>query len=618
MSRPTGIPLREQRYRLPPKPPVLGLSLCVPINVHWRIVIVTHSTQPASLPNLPKLSVVTVSFRDPIGLKVTRASVLAQDYPGELEHIIIDGGSGDEVVEWLSAQDSSLVWVSEPDGGIYDAMNKGAALASGDVLWFMNSADAFSGPDVAAHAMGLLDSPRTQWVLGKSHWINPTTGEIDSIHGPARYSRLRHMMGQQVVPHQASAVGIELFRAVGGYRTDIGIAADQIFMVECASQVAPQVSPRVLCDFDITGVGSKQTRAQHFAGTRQSRRKAGVTFTGSQLLDDGLSYGLQVIDPLWYRIGHIRRVLRNCHIPAPHHPPLAQHEVTVVSVVIPTHHRDDKLQQALSSVAAQTMTVSEVIVVDDTGRETPRNIVDAAAACGLPARYIDATYMTTRGPGASRNLGAAEASGQAIAFLDDDDRWLPEYLEQAIQLLNEGAHISVTWSDRERDGRTYTGSRISPNRDLYSSARYWGHGLSGSNIVVRTEAFQDVGGFDQHMWSREDYDFFVRILDANYSYAINPTVKVIQSADGEGHLAGKSLRAASSIPRYLDKHGEKMSWSQKRSARRFYHAMSCGRDNTPVKRVYHRAMMVLYSNHADLWMMTIGRLTGTSPARLDG
>ena len=618
MSSPTDVLFRELRYRLLPKPPVLGLSLRVPINVHWRIAIVTHSTQPASLPNLPKLSVVTVSFRDPIGLKVTRASVLAQDYPGELEHIIIDGGSGDEVVEWLSAQDSSLVWVSEPDGGIYDAMNKGAALASGDVLWFMNSADAFSGPDVAAHAMGLLDSPRTQWVLGKSHWINPTTGKIDSVHGPARYSRLRHMMGQQVVPHQASAVGIELFRTVGGYRTDIGIAADQIFMVECASQVAPQVSPRVLCDFDITGVGSKQTRAQHFAGTRQSRRKAGVTFTGSQLLDDGLSYGLQVIDPLWHQLGVLHKKLRpprKDRTVRPHSP--VTRSFDRVSVVIPTHNRDEKLAAGLAALQAQGSLVHEVIVVDDTGSDTTRQVVEAARPT-VPTIYIDASTMPKRGPSASRNRGAAEVSTEVIAFVDDDDTWDPGYLEKALGLINDGADIAITWSRRMRNGKEYRGSLFDITKDHYTGYRFWSYGVTGSNIVLAAEAFHAVGGFDDDLWNREDQDLFVRLLNASFRYSVNPEIMVTQSADGASHLAGKSLRAAQSTLRYIEKHSSEFDAKQRRAAQRHYHAMSSGKVNTVPQRIYHRIMMVLNSNTDELKMMTIGRLTGARPARLIG
>lgn len=87
-----------------------------------------------------KLSIITVCYNSVATLRDTIESVLAQDYP-QIEHIIVDGGSTDGTLglieEYASKADSKIVrWISEPDQGIYDAMNKGVQLASGDVIGF--------------------------------------------------------------------------------------------------------------------------------------------------------------------------------------------------------------------------------------------------------------------------------------------------------------------------------------------------------------------------------------------------------------------------------------------------------------------------------------------------
>lgn len=87
------------------------------------------------------VSIITINYNDLAGLKKTMSSVLEQSY-AELEYVVIDGGSTDGSKEYIECYQESLAyWVSEPDSGIYDAMNKGIDQASGDYLLFMNSGD---------------------------------------------------------------------------------------------------------------------------------------------------------------------------------------------------------------------------------------------------------------------------------------------------------------------------------------------------------------------------------------------------------------------------------------------------------------------------------------------
>ena len=95
-----------------------------------------------------KISVVTVCYNSVDSIEETMLSVLNQTY-SDVEYIIIDGGSTDGTVDIIKKYADRLVyWVSEPDKGIYDAMNKGIAAATGDYINFMNSGDRFASTNV--------------------------------------------------------------------------------------------------------------------------------------------------------------------------------------------------------------------------------------------------------------------------------------------------------------------------------------------------------------------------------------------------------------------------------------------------------------------------------------
>ena len=88
-----------------------------------------------------RISIITVVFNDPEGLEKTILNVAGQTW-GEIDHIVIDGASNDNTIDVIKRhQDKLSYWISEPDKGLYDAMNKGLKVAEGDYVWFMNAGD---------------------------------------------------------------------------------------------------------------------------------------------------------------------------------------------------------------------------------------------------------------------------------------------------------------------------------------------------------------------------------------------------------------------------------------------------------------------------------------------
>lgn len=124
-----------------------------------------------------KLSIVTINYNNAEGLERTLNSVLAQTYC-DIEHIIVDGGSSDESIEVIrdyvskvnseEVRGKSVVWSSEPDKGIYNAMNRGIKRATGDYIQILNSGDILAADDVTERMMAVLAQVNSEELRVKS------------------------------------------------------------------------------------------------------------------------------------------------------------------------------------------------------------------------------------------------------------------------------------------------------------------------------------------------------------------------------------------------------------------------------------------------------------------
>lgn len=148
-----------------------------------------------------KISVVTVCYNSVDTIEETMLSVLNQTYPN-IEYIIIDGGSTDGTVDIINKYSDRLAyWVSEPDKGIYDAMNKGIAVATGDYINFMNAGDEFVDPYVVEAISSYLPDNLTAVVYGNSVSYD---GETYVERKP---SQLKQMSIHGCFCHQAAFIG---------------------------------------------------------------------------------------------------------------------------------------------------------------------------------------------------------------------------------------------------------------------------------------------------------------------------------------------------------------------------------------------------------------------------
>ncbi|MDW8002923.1 MAG: glycosyltransferase family 2 protein [Deltaproteobacteria bacterium] len=171
-----------------------------------------------------KVSVITVVLNN--FEKVERAikSVKGQTYE-DLEYIVIDGGSTDGTVDVIKKYGGFISkWVSEPDGGIYDAFNKGIRLSTGDVVGFLGSDDFYAEATVIEKVVGRFKESGADGVYGDLLYVN-REGRIIRYWRGGKYRRELIQRGW-MPPHPTLFLKNELYRTYGLYRTDMRVSAD--------------------------------------------------------------------------------------------------------------------------------------------------------------------------------------------------------------------------------------------------------------------------------------------------------------------------------------------------------------------------------------------------------
>lgn len=172
-----------------------------------------------------KLSIITINYNNLQGLKKTMASVINQTWR-EFEYIVIDGGSTDGSAAYIESQSGKIdYWVSEPDTGIYSAMNKGITKATGEYLLFLNSGDHFYSDTVLQENKSHLK--KYDLIYFNIQNIGDNFSKIISYPDTLRFSDL--FFG--ILSHQSTFFKRELFDEIGLYDENLKIVSDWKFMI---------------------------------------------------------------------------------------------------------------------------------------------------------------------------------------------------------------------------------------------------------------------------------------------------------------------------------------------------------------------------------------------------
>lgn len=165
------------------------------------------------------ISIITINYNNLTGLKKTVESVLCQSYKS-VEYIIIDGGSTDGSLDYIKINyDKINYWVSESDDGVYQAMNKGLNIASGEYVIFMNSGDVFYNKHVLLDFINL--NPNCDLVYGLSRW-----SKTGLYWNPPRGIKLKDTLAKVLLPHQATFYKTSQLKKNNGFKEEFSIVSD--------------------------------------------------------------------------------------------------------------------------------------------------------------------------------------------------------------------------------------------------------------------------------------------------------------------------------------------------------------------------------------------------------
>jgi glycosyltransferase involved in cell wall biosynthesis len=229
---------------------------------------------------LPSITVVTACLNAAGTIEETLASVRAQAYAGELEHVVVDGGSTDGTVEILERADG-IRFVSEPDRGLSHAMNKGIAMAKGDVIGDLNADDVYEPGAVQAVGEAIAARPSVEWVTGLCRIVDGQGREIRRAvtaykNALVRRYSLALYLTHNFVSAPATFVRREALLAVGGFDERYRVSVDYDVWLKLARRGDPLVLDRYLAAFRmVEGTLSMSSYETQFREHAEQARRHG-------------------------------------------------------------------------------------------------------------------------------------------------------------------------------------------------------------------------------------------------------------------------------------------------------------------------------------------------------
>jgi glycosyltransferase involved in cell wall biosynthesis len=200
-----------------------------------------------------RVSVITPSYNSATFIERTIESVLAQRGEFDLEYLVVDGGSRDGTVDILERYEGRLQFVSQPDGGQVDAINKGMRWARGEVLAWLNSDDVYA-PGAVQHVVRALRETGARWCFGECVIIDEADRPIRSAISrykswvSRRYSR-RRLLGRNFIPQPAVFFRRDLLEQTGPLDESLPHAMDYDLWLRFSNVAKPVFIPRPLAAF---------------------------------------------------------------------------------------------------------------------------------------------------------------------------------------------------------------------------------------------------------------------------------------------------------------------------------------------------------------------------------
>ena len=208
------------------------------------------------------VTVVTVVYNNVKHVRDAILSVISQEYP-HIQHVVIDGGSTDNTVEIIQEYSSQIsVFLSEPDKGMYDALNKGIARSCGDIVGFLHSDDLFRDPNVLENIVTAFNDPEVDVAYGDLNYVSASDPNRVIRRWRSGSFSPRKLAWGWMPPHPTLFLRRSLYEQIGGFNTRYRIAADydHILRVFSRQNLKSEYIPQVLVKMRVGGLSNRSFR----------------------------------------------------------------------------------------------------------------------------------------------------------------------------------------------------------------------------------------------------------------------------------------------------------------------------------------------------------------------
>ncbi len=228
-----------------------------------------------------KVSIITVTFNSATTVRDTIESVINQDY-SDIEYLIIDGCSSDDTLEIVNGYKNRIAKIiSEPDEGMYDALNKGISMATGDIVAILNSDDFYTDKSVISAVVSTLEESGADSCYGDLVYVDAAdTSKVVRRWKSGEFSKNKFYQGW-MPPHPGFFVRKFVYDSLGAFNLNLGSAADYELMLRflLKNNVSTVYIPRVLVKMRIGGMsnGSIKNRLRANYYDRKAWRVNGIS-----------------------------------------------------------------------------------------------------------------------------------------------------------------------------------------------------------------------------------------------------------------------------------------------------------------------------------------------------
>lgn len=225
----------------------------------------------------------------------------------------------------------------------------------------------------------------------------------------------------------------------------------------------------------------------------------------------------------------------------------------LISVIVPTYNRAHIISRAIRSIFSQGYDYIEVIIVDDASSDNTEEVVKAFQKDNIIYRRLS----NNSGASAARNEGINIAKGDFIAFLDSDDEWLSDMINRQLAIFKNNPTIDASFTAFIRhygNNPEYIAPTKKNNNKKMLESLLRNNFITAQTLMLKRACINELGGFDESLSHREDWDLGIRLISSKKFYFIDQPLAVVYETPG--NLSSMTEEKIDTLEKFIIKHYE--------------------------------------------------------------